>query len=67
MSFVVLAGVEGRDVVVLVLFGAVVLSTDLVYAAFCTAARAVLPHGNSAGVVRKKETHHIMKSRRHDL
>lgn len=52
MSFVVLAGVEGRDVVVLVLFGAVVLSTDLVYAAF-TAAKAVLPHGNSASVVRK--------------
>lgn len=66
MSFVVLAGVEGRDVVVLVLFGAVVLSTDLVYAEF-TAAKAVLPHGNSASVVRKKETHHIIKSRCHDL
>lgn len=65
----VLAGVEGRDVVVVMFISAVVFcrlelswpSTDLVDAA-PTAARAVLPHENSASVVRKRETHHIIES-----
>lgn len=61
---VVLAGVEGRDVVVVMLCSEVAFcrlefsrpSRDLVAAALA-AARAVLPHGNSASVVRKKRSH----------
>lgn len=71
---VVLAEVEGVGVVVAVLVSEVVFcrfafslpSRDLVDTAL-TAVRAVLPHGNSTGDVRKEESHCGIKSHSHDI
>lgn len=69
----VLAGVEGGDEVVAMLVSEVVfcrlafsLSRDLEDPAL-TAFRAVLPHGNSTGDVRKEESHCGIKSNFHDI
>lgn len=66
---VVPAGVEGRVVVVVMLFSEVAFcrlefprpNRDLLAAALA-AARAVLPHGNSASVGRKEESRRGSKS-----
>lgn len=58
---VVLAGVEGSAVVLAKMFGEVAFCRvefkDLVKAEPMDA-RAVLPHGNSANIVREEESHH---------
>ncbi len=73
---VVLAGVEGEDVVVAMLVNEVAFcrlafswpSRDLMDTALMdTAVRAVLPHGNSTIDVRKEESHCGIRSYCHDI